>query len=120
MVAPLFTNLLEGAFSEVRDFRSWGFCEVRIHGVPRNSHGLGPAGASVNAPVVFGERLRILDWEGRARRGSNERSRHERARPAARNLGIHDASLGHVRTGHRSAAVRAGAGRGVRAPALDV
>jgi hypothetical protein len=39
----------------------------------------------VNALVVFGERLRILDREGRVRIGSNERSRHERARPAARN-----------------------------------
>jgi hypothetical protein len=28
-------------------------------------------------------------------------SGHERARPAARNLGGHDAPLGHVRTGHR-------------------
>src|SRR5215212_4952474 len=75
-----------------------------LSSVPRSSHGLGPAGASMNAPVVFGELLRILDREGRAKKGSNERSRHEGARPAARNLGIHDASLGHVRTGQRSAA----------------
>src|SRR5215213_6956287 len=103
------------------NFAFWAFSELRPNGVPRSSHGLGPAGASGNAPVVFGELYRILDREGRARRGSDERSRHDgRARPAARNLGIHDASLGHVRTRHRSAAVRAGAGRGVRAPALDV
>src|SRR5215218_855047 len=96
------------------------FSEVRLSSVPRSSHGLGPAGASMNAPVVFGGLLRILDREGRAKKGSNERSRYEGARPAARNLGIHDASLGHLRTGQRSAALRAGFGRGVRAPALDV
>src|SRR5215208_1064414 len=52
------------------------FSEVRLSSVPRSSHGLGPAGASMNAPVVFGELLRILDREGRAKKGSNERSRH--------------------------------------------
>ena len=42
---------------------------------------------------------------------SYRRSSHERARPASRNLGGHDVSLGHARTHHGSTTLRAGATR---------